>query len=59
MNCFVSIKFTIEESCAKYINITTKLNWKLFTKGNGTKQGSLGLDRQMNEEKRTRFILER
>jgi hypothetical protein len=59
MSCFVQIKFTAEESFTKYTNITTKLNWKLFTKVNGTKQGSLGLDRQMNVEKRTRFNLER
>ncbi len=45
MNCFVSIKFTSEESFAKYTNITTKLNWKIFTKVISTNHGKAWIDR--------------
>jgi hypothetical protein len=50
--------FINKESLMKYTNITTKLNWKLFTKLIMTKQGSLGLDRQTNAEKRKQINLE-
>ncbi len=32
MSCFIQIKFITEDSFSKYTNITTKLNWELFTK---------------------------
>jgi hypothetical protein len=43
MSGFVKIEFMTIELFTKNTNITTKLNWKLFTKVIRAKQRSLGL----------------
>ncbi len=45
-----------KELFTRYTNVTTKLNWKLFTKVIGTKRS---IHRESNEEKRKCFNLER
>jgi hypothetical protein len=47
MSFLLKIKFITEDWITKYTNITTKLNWKLFTKViMRPREESLGLDRQ-------------
>ncbi len=47
MSFLFKIKFITEDWFTKYTNITTKLNWKLFTKViKRQSEGILGLDRQ-------------
>ncbi len=44
----------------KYTNITTKLNWKLFTKViRSSEEAWVWIDRESNEEKHKCFNLER
>jgi len=43
MTCLILIKFITGQLFTKNTNITTKLNWKLFTKVISDKQRSLGL----------------
>jgi hypothetical protein len=58
MSFSVQIKFITEDRYTKYTNITTKLNWKLFTKViKRQSEGSLGLDRQSVLIKREAKVL--
>jgi hypothetical protein len=52
MTCFIKIKFvTTRFFFTKNTIITTKLNWKLFTKAIRDKQRSLGLLRQQDQNR--------
>ncbi len=47
MSCFILIEFVTEDWFTKHTNITTKLNWKLFTKViKSPSEEAWGLDRQ-------------
>jgi len=53
MSFLEQIKFITEDRFAKYTNITTELNWKLFTKViKRPSKEDLGLDRQSDLIKR-------
>ncbi len=60
MTCFILIDFIPEELFTKNTNITSQLNWTLYTKVIKTKRRSLGLFRQResNKEKCKHFNLE-
>ncbi len=61
MTWFIKIKFITEELFTKNTDITTTLNWKLYTNVISAKQRKLGFasDRESNAEKHERFNLER